>query len=84
MAAIDVHPVHFAAIIGTSVVIGANSPPMAPILFMACRVGKVGMVDTLRPALSLMAFVAFPVMLVTTYWPPLALFLPKLLGYVEV
>lgn len=81
MAEIGVDPVHFAAIIGTSVVIGANSPPMAPILFMACRVGNVGMKDVIRPALFFMTFAALPVMLVTTYWSPLALFLPRLAGY---
>ncbi|WP_353476704.1 TRAP transporter large permease (plasmid) [Salipiger sp. H15] len=81
MQSIGVDPVHFAAIIGTSVVIGANSPPMAPILFMACRVGKVGMKDVIRPALFFMTFAALPVMLVTTYWPDLSLFLPRAAGY---
>jgi C4-dicarboxylate transporter, DctM subunit len=83
MSEIGVDPVHFAAIIGTSVVIGANSPPMAPILFMACRVGKVGMSEVIRPAIYFMAFAAFPVMLVSTYFSPLALYLPRLLGFME-
>ncbi|OXY83199.1 TRAP transporter large permease [Oceanimonas doudoroffii] len=83
MVEMGIHPVHFAAIIGTSVVIGCNSPPMAPILFMSCRVGNVGMSQVLRPALSLMVFTALPVMLITTYWSPLALYLPKLLGYLQ-
>ncbi|WP_163272503.1 TRAP transporter large permease [Chelativorans alearense] len=81
MAEIGVDPIHFAAIIGTSIVIGANSPPMAPILFMACRVGRVGMSEVITPAFYFMALAAFPVMLVTTYWSPLALFLPRLLGF---
>lgn len=83
MAEIGVDAVHFAAIIGTSIVIGANSPPMAPILFMACRVGNVGMLNVINPAFFFMALAAFPVMLVTTYWPDLALFLPRLLGFVS-
>ncbi len=83
MAEIGVDPIHFAAIIGTSVVIGANSPPMAPILFMACRVGDVGMSRVIKPAFYFMGFAALPVMLVTTYYSPLALFLPRLLGYIE-
>ncbi|WP_159587679.1 TRAP transporter large permease [Chelativorans xinjiangense] len=81
MAEIGVDPIHFSAIIGTSIVIGANSPPMAPILFMACRVGRVGMSEVISPAFYFMAFAAFPVMLITTYWSPLALFLPRLLGF---
>ncbi len=81
MVEIGIHPVHFAAIVGTSVVIGANSPPVAPILYMACRIGKVKIHEIMKPALIFMLFGALPVMLVTTYWPDLSLFLPKLLGY---
>jgi tripartite ATP-independent transporter DctM subunit len=81
MVNIGVDPIQFAAIVGTSVVIGCNSPPMAPILFMTCRIGKVGMSQVMKPALFFMFFAALPVMLVTTYWPPLALYLPKLFGY---
>ncbi|MCE8023187.1 TRAP transporter large permease [Billgrantia aerodenitrificans] len=83
MESIGIHPVHFAAIVGTSVVIGCNSPPMAPILFMSCRIGQVGMSQVLRPAFSFMLWAALPVMLITTYWPSLSLFLPRLLGYVN-
>lgn len=83
MVHIGVDPVHFAAIVGTSVVIGCNSPPMAPILFMTCRIGKVGMSQVIKPALGFMFFAALPVMLITTYWPPLALYLPRLFGYID-
>ena len=83
MIDIGIDPVHFAAIVGTSVVIGANSPPVAPILYMACRIGKVKMTDIISPALIFMFFGALPVMLVTTYWPELSLALPKLLGFVR-
>jgi C4-dicarboxylate transporter DctM subunit len=83
MEHIGIHPVHFAAIVGTSVVIGCNSPPMAPILFMTCRIGKVGMSQVMKPALGFMFFAALPVMLITTYWSPLALYLPRLFGYID-
>lgn len=83
VAQLGIDPIHFAAIIGTSVVIGCNSPPMAPILFMSCQVTEVGVSQAIRPTLSLMLFTALPVMLITTYWPPLALYLPRLLGYVN-
>lgn len=80
---IGIDPVHFAAIVGTSVVIGANSPPVAPILYMACRIGKVGMAQIMTPALIFMVFGALPVMLLTTYWPALSLFIPRTLGYLR-
>jgi tripartite ATP-independent transporter DctM subunit len=76
-----IHPVHFASIVACSVVIGANSPPVAPILYMACRIGKVSIHKTVKPALALMAFVAMPVMLVTTFVPELSLALPRWLGF---
>lgn len=81
MQSIGVDPVHFAAIVGTSVVIGCNTPPMAPILFMSCRVCDVGITKVTRPALGFIVFAALPVMLVTTYWPDLSMFLPRYFGY---
>ncbi|SMO82793.1 TRAP transporter large permease [Ruegeria faecimaris] len=81
MVQIGVDPIQFAAIIGVSVVIGCNTPPMAPILFMTCRVTNVGMSQVIKPALSLVVFTALPVQLAVTFWPPLSLYLPTVLGY---
>ncbi len=82
MESIGITGVQFAAIVGTSVVIGCNSPPMAPILFMACRIGEVGMSQVIRPALFFMLAGALPVMLITSFWPSLSLFFPKLFGFI--
>ncbi len=81
MVNIGIDPIHFAAIVGTSVVIGCNSPPMAPILYMSCRVCDAGVTRVVRPAARILIFAALPVMLITTYWPPLATFLPRFFGY---
>lgn len=80
MIAVGVDPVHFASIVACSVVIGANSPPVAPILYMACRIGKVSIHKSLIPAIYLILFVALPVMLATTFIPELSLYIPRLLG----
>ncbi|MFT5720081.1 MAG: C4-dicarboxylate transporter DctM subunit [Motiliproteus sp.] len=80
MIATGVDPVHYASIVACSVVIGANSPPVAPILYMACRIGKVSIHESIMPALYLIALVGIPVMLVTTFVPELSLFLPRMLG----
>jgi tripartite ATP-independent transporter DctM subunit len=81
MVQAGMHPVHFASVVACSVVIGANSPPVAPILYMACRIGGAPIHKTIRPAVLLMAFVALPVMFVTTFVPELSLALPRLLGF---
>ena len=83
MVNIGIDPIHFAAIVGTSVVIGCNTPPMAPILYMSCRVCDVGVTRVVNPAIKMLVFAALPVMLVTTYWPPLATFLPTYFGYMN-
>lgn len=83
MEANGIHPVHFAAIVGTSVVIGANSPPTAPILYMACRIGECEIHETVGTAVKLMSFVALPVALLTTYFPDISLFIPRMLGLVK-
>jgi len=80
MVASGVDPIHYASIVACSVVIGANSPPVAPILYMACRIGKVSIHEAVMPAIKLMAFVGLPVMAVTSFVPELSLFIPKLLG----
>lgn len=79
MVANGVDPVHFAAIVACSVVIGANSPPVAPTLFLSCKICRVPILQAVMPALGLMGFVALPVLLVTTFWPGLSLTIPRLL-----
>ncbi|MCE9663545.1 TRAP transporter large permease [Halomonas sp. M5N1S17] len=83
MVQTGVDPVHYAAIVACSVVIGANSPPVAPILYMACRIGRVSIHKTFSPALMLIAVVGIPVMLITTFVPELSLFLPRQLGFIR-
>lgn len=80
VVSVGVDPLHYAAIVGASVVIGANSPPVAPILYMACRIGRVSIHRAVGPALLLIGLVALPVMLMTTFWPALSLFVPRALG----
>lgn len=78
----DVHPVQFAAIVACAVVVSSNSPPMAPILYLSCRIGKVAVHQAFRPSILLIVFVAIPVQLVTTFVPSVSLYFPRLLGLI--
>ncbi|WP_417600227.1 TRAP transporter large permease [Pararhodobacter oceanensis] len=80
MQDVGVDPVHFGSIVACSVVIGANSPPVAPILYMACRIGKVSIHYAVTPALQMIFFVALPIMIAVTFIPALSLAVPRLLG----
>jgi C4-dicarboxylate transporter, DctM subunit len=75
-----IDPIHFGAIVACSVVIGANSPPVAPCLYMACRIGRAPIHDAVGPALTMLFTVATPVLLLVTFIPGLSLWLPRLLG----
>jgi len=75
-----VDPLHYGSIVACSVVIAANSPPVAPILYMACRIGKVSIHEAMMPAVWLIICVGLPVLLVTTYLPAVSLWIPRLLG----
>jgi tripartite ATP-independent transporter DctM subunit len=80
MEASGVSPVQYASIVACSVVIGANSPPMAPILYMACRVCRASVLDAVKPSLLILLLVALPVMLAASFWPELSLTLPRWAG----
>ena len=79
MQAIGVHPIHFAAILGTNLGLGNVTPPTAPILYLAGRIGKCKFNELITPAVIFMVFGALPVVLLTTYFPFLSLWLPHLL-----
>lgn len=79
MLRIGVHPIHFAAILGTNLGLGNVTPPTAPILYLGGRVGNVQIDEYLKPALIYMFFGFIPVIILTTYVPDLSLFLPRLI-----
>ena len=83
MLKIGVHPVHFAAILGTNLGLGNVTPPTAPILYLGGRIGNVPINEYIKPALVFMIVGHLPVILITTYLPELSLWLPRLLGWVK-
>lgn len=78
--AIGLHPIQYAAIFCVNLAIGSLTPPYASLLYLGMRIGNVEFVDILPP-LGIFLLGYIPVMLLTTYWPPLSLTLPRLLGY---
>lgn len=76
---LGVHPIHFAAIVGTNLGLGNITPPCAPLLYMAGSVGKAQFNEYLKPTLMFILLGHLPVVLAVTFIPDLALFLPRLL-----
>ena len=73
-----VDPIHFAGIMLLNLEIGMITPPFAANLFVGCRVGKVSM-DQVLPSMVPFFIACVIVLLLTTYVPHLALFLPNLI-----
>jgi C4-dicarboxylate transporter, DctM subunit len=81
MTAIGVSPIQFAAIMGVNTAMGGVTPPYASILYLGMRIGKVEFSEIIKPAMVLIVFGYVPVVFLTSFWPDLSLFLPRLLGY---
>ncbi len=79
MKHIGVNPYHFAAIMGTNLGLGNMTPPCAPILYLGGRIGNCSFDKMIKPATIFMIFGNLPVVIITTYWPDLSLFLPRLI-----
>lgn len=79
---IGIHPVHFSAIVGVNIGLGGVTPPTAPFLYLGSRVGNAPVGEMLGPTMYFIAFAWLPTLALTTYFPNLALWLPRLLGYV--
>ena len=73
-----VDPIHFAGIMLLNLEIGMITPPFAANLFVGCRVGNVSM-DQVLPSMVPFFIACVIVLLLTTYVPHLALFLPNLI-----
>jgi len=82
MTEIGVSPVHFAAIIGVNLGMGNVTPPTAPLLYLGCRMTGASLNATLSPTLVMLAFAWLPTLFLTTYIPEIALFFPRLFGYI--
>jgi tripartite ATP-independent transporter DctM subunit len=72
-------PIHFAAVVGVNLGLGNVTPPTAPLLYLSGQLNGARIDQTLRPTLYLIVFAWIPTLLVTTFFPELALWLPKML-----
>ena len=79
---LGVSPVHFAAIMGVNLAMGGVTPPYASILYLGMRIGNCEFKDIFGPTMKLLIFGYVPVVFLTTFWPELSMFLPRLFGYV--
>lgn len=76
-----VDPIHFAAIMGVNLAMGGITPPYASVLFFGMRVGNAKFSEVMKPTFMFIIFGYIPVVLLTVFYEPLAMFIPRLFGY---
>ncbi|SMX43911.1 TRAP transporter large permease [Maliponia aquimaris] len=72
-------PIHFAAVIGVNLGMANITPPTAPLLYLGAQVCDVPVSKMLWPTLVFIVFAWLPTLMLTTFIPELALWLPELL-----
>ncbi|SEM74310.1 TRAP transporter, DctM subunit [Mesobacillus persicus] len=77
---LDLHPIHFAAIMGVNLGLGCVTPPTAPFLYLGSRIGNTPINEMMRPTMWIILFAWIPTLFITTVFPEVALYLPKLFG----
>jgi tripartite ATP-independent transporter DctM subunit len=83
VVSLGISPVHFGAIVGVNLAMGVVTPPYASALFLGIRVGKAEFTEVLKPLMMFLCIGYVPVLILTTYFPELSLFLPRLLGLIR-
>ena len=76
---LGISPIHFAAIIAVNLGFGNVTPPTAPLLYLSNSLNGARINESITPTFYLLVFAWTPVLLLTTYFPQLSLWLPNLL-----
>lgn len=75
---LGISPYQFSAIIGVNLGMGNITPPTAPFLYLSSKIAGVNSARVIKYSLILIVFAYVPTLLLTTYIPQVATFLPRL------
>lgn len=78
VTSVGMDPIHFAAVLGVNLGMGNITPPTAPLLYLGCRVTDVPVNKVIGPTIVMIVFAWLPTLLLTTFLPQIALWLPNL------
>ena len=71
-------PIHFAAVLGVNLGMGNITPPTAPLLYLGAQVTNVPVRQLIWPTLIFIVFAWMPTLILTTFFPQVALWLPNM------
>ena len=78
VTSVGMDPIHFAAVLGVNLGMANITPPTAPLLYLGSRVTGVSVNEMMKPTLIMIFFAWFPTLILTTFVPATALWLPEL------
>jgi C4-dicarboxylate transporter DctM subunit len=77
-----IEPIHFGILVECNVALHLACPPVGNVLFTACAVGNTPLELVIKPILPMIAILTLT-MLIITYVPDIAMYLPRLLRLVD-
>ena len=78
VTSVGMDPIHFAAVLGVNLGMANITPPTAPLLYLGSRVTGVSVNEMMKPTLIMIFFAWLPTLILTTFVPATALWLPEL------
>lgn len=78
---LGVHPVHFGIIMIVNLAISLSTPPLGVNLFVACGISKCSIEQVVKK-MGFLLLASIVSLLLTTYFEPIAMTIPRLLGLV--
>ena len=79
VTSVGMDPIHFAAVLGVNLGMANITPPTAPLLYLGARVTGAPVNRMMKPVLIMIVFAWLPTLVITTFVPSVALWLPGLL-----
>jgi len=79
VTSVGMDPIHFAAVLGVNLGMANITPPTAPLLYLGSRVTGVSVNEMMKPTLIMIIFAWLPTLILTTFVPVTALWLPDLM-----
>lgn len=80
VTALGIDPIHFGIIMVLNLSVGLCTPPVGSVLFIGCSVANLSIDKVIKPLIPMFISMVV-VLLLVTYIPEIALWLPKSLGF---
>ena len=78
VTSVGMDPIHFAAVLGVNLGMANITPPTAPLLYLGARVTGAPVNKMIKPTLIMIVFAWLPTLMITTFLPATAMWLPDL------